>query len=54
MKTTTFSAVFKRRFKMAASAQHLSLTVLALVACSKNSDAPANQVHELRYQSLTV
>ncbi|MFW1837258.1 ABC transporter substrate-binding protein [Acinetobacter gyllenbergii] len=53
MKQQHFQQYFKRRFKWLCQLSIFSLTVLALVACSKNSDAPANQVHELRYQSLT-
>ncbi|USA47874.1 ABC transporter substrate-binding protein [Acinetobacter sp. C26M] len=53
MKQQNFRQFFKRRFKSLGQLCVLSLIVLSLIACGKQSDTPANQVHELRYQSLT-
>ncbi|EOR06740.1 ABC transporter substrate-binding protein [Acinetobacter genomosp. 15BJ] len=53
MKQQNFRQFFKRRFKSLGQLSVLSLMALALVACSKNSEVPPNQVHELRYQSLS-
>lgn len=53
MKQQNFRQFFKRRFKSLGQLSLLSLMALSLMACSKQSDTPANQVHELRYQSLT-
>lgn len=53
MKQQNFRQFFKRRFKSLGQLSVLSLMALSLIACSKQSDTPANQVHELRYQSLT-
>ncbi|WP_151716889.1 ABC transporter substrate-binding protein [Acinetobacter sp. TUM15071] len=53
MKQQNFRQFFKRLFKSLRQLSVLSLMTLSLIACSKQSDTPANQVHELRYQSLT-
>ncbi|ENX41850.1 ABC transporter substrate-binding protein [Acinetobacter sp. NIPH 2100] len=53
MKQQNFRQFFKRHFKSLGQISVLSLMAISLIACSKQSDIPPNQVHELRYQSLT-
>lgn len=53
MKQQNFRQFFKGRFKSLGQLSVLSLMAVSLIACSKQSDTPANQVYELRYQSLT-
>lgn len=53
MKQQNFRQSFKRHFKALGQISVLSLMAISLIACSKQSDIPPKQVHELRYQSLT-